>query len=235
MATQTQVSRFIEKIAKQAIAECRKRSKKVLPSVCIAQAAIETGWGTSSLMTKANAYFGIKANKSWGGKVYNSRTKECYDGKTYVNITACFRAYDSTAESVADYYDLITKNARYSGAVNEPDAKKCITAIKKGGYATDPTYVSKVLKIIKKYNLTKYDDVLTGGTGKVIKAGQTVQLEKVPLYSTATKKIKTRNISGVYYVWSASPINSRYRITNSKDRVGAAGQVTGWVDGKYIV
>ena len=234
MATQTQVSRFVEKISKQAIAECRKRSKKVLPSVCIAQAAIETGWGTSSLMTKANAYFGIKANKSWGGKVYNSRTKECYDGKTYVNITACFRAYNSTAESVADYYDLITNNARYRGAVNEPDAKKCITAIKKGGYATDPTYISKVLKIIEKYNLTKYDDVLTGGTVS-IKAGQPVQFAKVPLYSTAATKLKARNISGVYYVWSASPINNRYRITNSTARVGVAGQVTGWVDGKYIV
>ena len=56
MATKTQVNNFIKQLAALAIAECNKRTKKVLPSICIAQAALETGWGTSKLMTKANAY-----------------------------------------------------------------------------------------------------------------------------------------------------------------------------------
>ena len=157
MATKSQVKQFIEKLSKLAIAEAKKRKKWVLPSVCIAQAALETGWGTASIMTKANAYFGIKAPKNWKGKVYNSKTSECYDGKTYTNITACFRAYDSVEESVKDYFDLITGLKRYAGAVNEKDPLKSITAIKDGGYATAPNYVSSIMSIINGYNLTQYD------------------------------------------------------------------------------
>jgi len=162
MATKTQVNNFIKKLSALAIAECNKRTKKVLPSICIAQAALETGWGTSALMTKANAYFGIKATSSWKGKVFNAKTSECYDGSTYTNITACFRAYDSVAESVADYYDLITGLSRYAGAVNETNAEKSITAIKNGGYATSPTYIKNVMSIVNQYNLTQYDSCMTG-------------------------------------------------------------------------
>lgn len=162
MATKTQVNNFIKKLSELAIAECNKRTKKVLPSICIAQAALETGWGTSTLMTKANAYFGIKATSSWKGKVFNSKTSECYDGTTYTNITACFRAYESVAESVADYYDLITGLDRYAGAVNETNAEKSITAIKNGGYATSPTYITNVMSIVNQYNLTQYDSCMTG-------------------------------------------------------------------------
>lgn len=163
MATKTQVNNFIKQLAALAIAECNKRIKKVLPSICIAQAALETGWGTSKLMTKANAYFGIKATSDWKGKVFNSKTSECYDGKSYTNITACFRAYDSVAESVSDYYDLITGLSRYAGAINETNAEKCITAIKNGGYATSPTYIKNVMSIVNDYNLTQYDSCMKSG------------------------------------------------------------------------
>lgn len=165
MATKAQIQSFIRKLSALAVAEAKKRTKWVLPSVCIAQAALETGWGTSSLMTKANAYFGIKATSSWKGKVYNSKTKECYDGATMTDITACFRAYDSLAESVADYFDLITGASRYAEAVCNADAKATITAIKNGGYATDPTYVDKVMAIVNNYNLTQYDDFAEAAKG----------------------------------------------------------------------
>lgn len=74
MATKDQVNAFIAKLAAIARKEYLTRDKWVLPSVCIAQAALETGWGTSGLMTKANAFFGIKAGNSWKGKVYSSKT-----------------------------------------------------------------------------------------------------------------------------------------------------------------
>lgn len=156
---------FINKIAPLAQAERARRKKWVLPSVCIAQAALETGWGTSYLMTKANAFFGIKAGKSWKGKVFNTRTKECYDGRNLVSVVGCFRAYNSLADSVADYYDLICGSALYAGAVNNSDYEAAVTAIKKGGYATDPNYIANVCAIIKKYNLTQYDAVSGGGAG----------------------------------------------------------------------
>lgn len=159
MATKEQVNTFIQTLAAYAAAEAKKRTKWVLPSVCIAQAALETGWGTSALMTDANAYFGIKATSAWKGKVYNSKTNECYDGVTFTEITACFRAYDSLADSVADYYDFITGKSRYAGAVNNTSAESAIKAIHDGGYATDPDYADKVMDIINRYDLTQYDDI----------------------------------------------------------------------------
>lgn len=156
MTTKKQVKEFIETIAPLAQKEFTSRKKKLLPSVCIAQACLETGYGTSSLMTKANAFFGIKAT-NWKGKVYNAKTKECYDGKNYVNIDDTFRAYNNIEESVKDYYDLILNNKRYEKAVNENDYRLCITAIKNGGYATSPSYIDSVCKIIESNNLTKYD------------------------------------------------------------------------------
>lgn len=186
MATKTQVNNFINQLSKLAIAECNKRTKKVLPSICIAQAAIETGWGTSKLMTKANAYFGIKATSSWKGKVFNSKTAECYDGKTYTNITACFRAYNSVEESVSDYYDLITGLSRYAGAVNETDAEKCITAIKNGGYATSPTYIQNVMSIVNGYNLRQYDTCMTSNNNGNSNSTPSVPANNVSASTTYT-------------------------------------------------
>ena len=169
MAAKTQVADFIDKLSKLAVAEYKKRKKDgrkwVLPSVCIAQSALETGWGTSPVMVKANAYFGIKAGASWKGRVYSTKTQECYNGRDYTTITDLFRAYDTLKDSVADYFDLITGLDRYSRACNQPDARTCIQAIKGGNYATSPTYVTNVMSIINQYGLIKYDtDQEEGGT-----------------------------------------------------------------------
>lgn len=167
MASTKQVKAFINMIAPIAIEACKHRQKKVLPSVCIAQACCESAYGTSSKMVRANAVFGIKVGKSkvhfgkcWHGKAYSTRTKECYDGKTYVSITDMFRAYDSIEDSVGDYYDMLGSCTRYAKCIGVTDARECITAIKNGGYATSPTYINTIMNIINKYNLTQYDDCM---------------------------------------------------------------------------
>lgn len=137
----------------------RERGNPLFNSVVIAQAILETGFGSSELMMKAKAIFGIKATKSWKGKVYNSRTKECYDGISMTTVTCSFRAYESLEGSVNDYFDLITKNKRYEKALNCLSAHECITEIKEGGYATDPNYIDKIITLIKTHNLTQYDVV----------------------------------------------------------------------------
>lgn len=133
------------------------RNTPLFNSVVIAQAICETGWGKSNIMMKAKAIFGIKANKNWKSKVYNSKTKECYDGIKYTTISACFRAYDSYQESVNDYFKLICENSRYKKALNCKNYKECITAIKNGGYATSPTYINTICSIIENNNLTRFD------------------------------------------------------------------------------
>lgn len=131
---------------------------------CIAQACCESAFGTSKLMSGANAYFGIKATKSWvdkkkyGGLVYNASTKECYDGSTYTTITACFRAYNNMEDSVRDYFDLLTLK-RYKDSLSKTSVIECITDIKNGGYATSPTYISTIVNIYEQYksSIEKYD------------------------------------------------------------------------------
>lgn len=152
-------SEFIPTIAPIVVAENKRRGNPLFSSVVIAQAICESGWGQSTIMMKANAIFGIKATSSWKGKVYNANTQECYDGSTYTNITACFRAYNSLAESISDYFDLILGLSRYQGAINASSPLECITAIKNGGYATSPTYINTIMSIINSNNLTKYDAV----------------------------------------------------------------------------
>lgn len=166
----TMAKKFITTISKYAVKEYVRRKasgkKWILPSVCIAQAALETGWGSSDIMVRAHAYFGIKAGTNWKGKVYSSKTKECYDGVSFTTITDLFRAYDSLEESVADYIDLLTSLGRYVFACNQADPKTCIQAIWDGGYATDPDYVQQVMTIINQNDLTQYDDTAEDQEGE---------------------------------------------------------------------
>ena len=156
---------FIELLGRLALAECNRRAKAgagfIVPSVCIAQSAHETGWGTSPIMSKANAFFGIKAGSNWTGKTISADTWEVYDG-VVTNITAQFRAYDSLEDSVADYYNLTVNNARYAKAVSYyPDKMKSaydtLYNLWSGGYATDNNYVEHVMNLLNGRDLDQFD------------------------------------------------------------------------------
>ncbi|MBC1588463.1 GW domain-containing glycosaminoglycan-binding protein [Listeria welshimeri] len=125
---------------------------KLLTSVTLAQAILESNWGESGLSKNSNNLFGIKG--TYEGKSVSMDTMEA-SGAT----TANFRVYPSWKESIEDHTDLITQNDRYKGAVGETDYRKSLQAIKDGGYATDPEYVSKLVAIIERYNLDQYDIV----------------------------------------------------------------------------
>lgn len=164
MATQEQVRVFFNKLAPIVIEQAKKHDNKIFPSVCLAQAACESAYGTSPKMVRANALFGIKVGKSkyhfgtaWKDKAYSTKTKECYDGKTYQEITDMFRAYDCIEDAVEDYFDLLCKASRYKHALNQPTPLACIQGIQKAPYATAPDYCNTIMNIIKKYGLTKYD------------------------------------------------------------------------------
>ena len=133
---------------------------KVLPSVAIAQAALESSWGTSGLATKYNNLFGIKG--SYGGNAANMATWEVYGGVTY-NITANFRAYPNWETSIKDYGVFLNVNSRYKNALGLTDYKKQIKAIHEAGYATDPQYQSKIISIIEANNLVQFDKQVLGG------------------------------------------------------------------------
>lgn len=148
---------FLNLVSPLVMQENERRGKPLFASVVIAQAILETGWGKSQMMMKSHAIFGIKATTTWKGKVYSSITKECYDGVKNVNIKACFRAYDSYEESIKDYFTLICESKRYKKALNQKSQYDCIFEIKSAGYATDPKYVSSIMKIIADNDLISYD------------------------------------------------------------------------------
>lgn len=155
---------FIERVGALAAADMQKSG--VLASLTIAQAILESGWGKSGLTVKANALFGIKAGTSWKGRVYSAKTQECYDGVNFTTVTALFRAYDSWEESVADHSALLTGAARYKAVIGERDYKTACRAIKAAGYATDPQYADKLIRLIESYGLTAYD-----GAGQAVTGG----------------------------------------------------------------
>lgn len=152
----TEQKKFIKKVGAFASADMKKSG--VLASLTVAQAILESAWGTSALATGGNALFGIKATKSWKGKVYCKDTKECYDGVNLVDVkNAAFRAYDSWEESVEDHSAFLKANKRYKEVIGEIDYKKACETIKAAGYATDPDYVEKLVKLIEDYGLTEFD------------------------------------------------------------------------------
>ena len=155
---------FIEKVGKIAAISMEKTG--ILASMTIAQAILESGWGASGLTTKGNALFGIKAGANWKGRVYNAKTKECYDGKNFVDITASFRAYNSWEESIEDHAKLLTSLNRYKALIGEKDYKKSCREIQKAGYATDPGYANKLIGIIETYKLYDFDNKKGGFDNK---------------------------------------------------------------------
>lgn len=166
MASATQRANFEAKMAPIVMRQAKKHDNKIFASVCLAQAIHESGWGTSSKMAKANAPFGIKVGKSayhfgtaWDGAAYNTRTTEYYDPAKQVatKINDWFRAYKDLESATEDYYDMLCHCQRYKKALNQSTPQKCIEAIVAGGYATGPSYASKIMDLIRAYNLTKYD------------------------------------------------------------------------------
>ena len=135
---------------------------KILPSICIAMAIVESDCGQSSIMKKNNALLGQKvgtgktAKKYWSGKFFVSRTKEEYTVGTHTIIKSAFRAYDSVEQCVFNYYELLNTSL-YKKVASNVDYKTQMQQIKDCGYMTSSTEVNSVISIIEKYNLTIYD------------------------------------------------------------------------------
>lgn len=148
---------FIAKIAPLCQADWKLH--RVLPSLSIAQACLESGFGTSDLYIYGFASFGIKAT-NWSGEFFRKYSPEYIDGE-YVYIESDFRIYKSLAQSVKDHGALL-QYARYQKVVGETDFVKAATEIRAAGYATDPEYTNKLINLYNRYNLGQYDSEALG-------------------------------------------------------------------------
>lgn len=118
----------------------------VYPETVLAAGAVESRNGESTLATKANNHFGIKAGSTWQGQVITMRTREVVNGQeTYVN--AKFRAYPTVAKSYQDYVRLLTTADRYKPALRTASWQDQIVKLSAAGYATDPNYANILLSV----------------------------------------------------------------------------------------
>ena len=151
-----------------------QKKNGILASVSLAQFILESGYGKSELAQNANNCFGMKkslsgntwSGSSWDGKsIYTKKTQEEENGQM-ITITADFRKYAKVEDSIADHsaYLLGAKNGsalRYNGLKGCTNYKKAVQIIKDGGYATSSTYIRNLCSIIERWNLTKYDAIVS--------------------------------------------------------------------------
>jgi flagellar protein FlgJ len=133
-------------------AERAGRELGVDPRAIVAQAALETGWGSRQIRDEsgrsANNLFGIKADERWQGRRVGVTTLE-YEAGLPAPVRAQFRAYDSLAEGVADYVRFLKDNPRYRTALAAGrDAGTYAGELQAAGYATDPRYADKIRSIL---------------------------------------------------------------------------------------
>ena len=180
---QTPAQRFLNKIIPAA--QQATEGKDVYTSVMIAQAALESAWGQSTLASEPNHnLFGVKGN--YNGQSVNMYTLEDAGAQKYYGIYDNFRKYPSYKESMDDYVDKIINGIKgapmfYSGAWKSrtnsyQDATRYLT----GRYATDTAYYAKLNRIIEQYDLTKYDN------GVVTKTNNSIVASNVSTQSGAT-------------------------------------------------
>jgi flagellar protein FlgJ len=121
------------------------------PLALVAQAALETGWGTK-IPRRADGsssfnLLGIKSGAGWSGPEVAMRTLE-FQGGALAERNDSFRAYGSHDESFADYVQLLTSTPRYQSVLAAgPDASRYAQALQDSGYATDPNYAMKIKAI----------------------------------------------------------------------------------------
>ena len=128
------------------------KTYKIPASIKLSQAILETGAARSELFKKSNSHFNIKCTSSWkGGRVYYNDD----------NPNDCFRKYKNDKDSYDDHSLFLTSSPRYAPLfkLDIKDYKAWARGLKQAGYATDPDYAGKLIRIIETYKLYEYDDL----------------------------------------------------------------------------
>lgn len=145
---------YIEKYQEEAIDQMQRYH--IPASITLAQGLLESGAGQSILTRKSNNHFGIKCGSRWTGK------------KTYHDDDArgeCFRVYKNARESYEDHSRFLATNRRYADLfkLKVTDYKGWARGLKKAGYATSPTYATKLIELIELYDLQRLDNAKLNG------------------------------------------------------------------------
>mgnify|MGYP003340564521 CR=1 FL=1 len=199
-----------EYIAQYAADAVREMKKSGIPaSITLAQACLESSDGNSALAVEANNHFGIKC-ANWNGPGY-------YQDDDAPN--ECFRKYNSAFESFDDHSNFLKSRPRYASLFElEPtDYRGWARGLKKAGYATDPSYADRLIKIIEDYNLSSYDSgnekpgAYADATGSALPHSQHFFKKIVEVPSAAPVDVyterKVMTINGASYIVARSGDN----------------------------
>ena len=126
-------------------------------SPIIAQAILESGWGSSVLASKYNNYFGLKCGGAWTGRSVNMATQEEYTVGVMTDIRDNFRVFDDFDDGIRGYFEFINYS-RYENLKGVASPEEYCRLIKEDGYATSSTYVDNLMRIINENNLTRFDN-----------------------------------------------------------------------------
>jgi flagellar protein FlgJ len=142
---------FVAELSPHAAEAAKKLG--VNPTLLLAQAALETGWGRRIIRgpdgLSSYNLFNIKADRDWSGDRVTVTALE-YQGGVARRVPSAFRAYDSYAHSLRDYVEFIRTQPRYAHVLKVAgDPRHYIQALHTAGYATDPDYPSKVLTLMQ--------------------------------------------------------------------------------------
>lgn len=141
---------YIQKYYKIAMREMNDYG--IPASITLAQGILESAAGTSRLAVQANNHFGIKCHNDWSGeKIFHDDDKD----------NECFRKYEHAEESFIDHSQFLKDRPRYSFLfeLDKTDYKAWAKGLKEAGYATDPNYPKRLIELIEKYDLHKYDQL----------------------------------------------------------------------------
>lgn len=147
---QSHVEEFVSRLLPAAQRACQESG--VPAQLIMAQAALESGWGRREIRADDGRasfnLFGIKASKDWKGRVAEITTTEFVNGVAQ-KTRAAFRAYDSYEAAFSDYAKLIGHNPRYANVRAAKTADEAAIGLQQSGYATDPQYSGKLIRIMK--------------------------------------------------------------------------------------
>lgn len=188
--TQNQ-SAFIEQLGASAMQV--SASNDLYASIMVAQALVETGFGSSSLSSAPyNNLFGVKEYS--GGPSVTMSTQEYLNGQ-WVTINEPFAVYGSYSESFQAHASLL-RSSYYAGAwKSHTNSYQDAAAYLTGRYATDPGYAGKLISLIQTYDLTRFD---TPGAGTAVQSTDQTQ-QAASTGSEATQATTTTQTSGQSY------------------------------------
>jgi flagellum-specific peptidoglycan hydrolase FlgJ len=146
---------YIDQYKDLAIVEMHRTG--IPASITLAQGLHESNAGRSPLALEANNHFGIKCKSYWSGQTYYHKDDDL-DSRGQL-IESCFRSYETAVESYVDHSNFLKHTEHYAPlfSLAKDDYIAWAWGLKQCGYATDPDYAIKLIKIIHQFDLTKYD------------------------------------------------------------------------------